>query len=133
MAMARTSLSWLSVGSDENRQQVPDLGVDVCCRAGENGVAGLVGAPACGWVRDAPVQSARMVAEAGTGLTGPVAQGDHVVEPAASEGVQVARALVGDLDAEVVSKDPRDIGVQSLLGAGTGADRLHMTTGVTAQ
>ena len=42
----------------------------------------------------------RVAGELRAGLAGPVAQGDHVVEPAAGEGVQVPGALAGDVDAE---------------------------------
>ena len=52
------------------------------------------------------------------GLAGLVAQGDHVVEPAAGEGVQVPGALVGDVDAELVAQHPDGVGVQVAAWAG---------------
>ena len=53
----------LVVGGGEDRQQVPDTGVDVCRGALERGVAGLIGVVGGGRVGDAPVDPPRVVRE----------------------------------------------------------------------
>src|SRR5215204_7091701 len=110
---------------------MPDTGVYVRSDAGEGGVAGPVAVAGRGRVGDAPVRPARMIAELGTNLAGPVTQGDHVVEPAAGERVQVPGALSGAVDTEVVVQYPHSVGVQPRLGAASGADRLD-AAGVVA-
>ena len=73
-----------------------DAGVDVRGGALEGGVARR---RARGRVGDAPVRATWVVRELGADLAGPVAQGDHVVEPATGDRVEVPRALAGDVDA----------------------------------
>ena len=85
----------------------------------EGGVAGLVGVAGRGRVGDAPVDAPRVVGELGADLADLVAQGDHVVEPAAGEGVQVAGALAGDVDAVARRAAPG-----RRRGAGRGLGRL---------
>ena len=98
---------------------MPDADVDVCRRALESGVAGLVAVAGRGRVGNAPVGPLRVARELGARLAGPVAQGDHVVEPATGEGVEVPGSLVGDVDAE------RDHAVRApRWGAGRGLGRL---------
>src|SRR5829696_5054295 len=112
---------------------MPDTGVYVRSDAGEGGVAGPVAVAGRGRVGDAPVRPARMVAELGTNLAGPVTQGDHVVEPVAGERVQGPGELSGDVDAELVVQHSNRVGVQSRLGVDSGADRLDAAGGVAAQ
>ena len=61
----------------------------------------------------------RVVGELRADLAGPVAQGDHVVERAAGEGVQVPGALAGDVDAERLAQHPDGVGVQVAAWAGS--------------
>ena len=110
----------------EDGQQVPDAGVDVRRRALEGGVALPVGRRWPCWVGDAPVDPPWLVGELGAGLAGLVAQGDHVVELAAGQRVQVPRPLVGDVDAELLAQDPYGVGVDTWFGVAAGADyRRH--------
>ena len=109
-----------------------DAGVDVGRGAGECRVAGLVAVAGQGRVGNAPVHAARVIVELGTGLAGPVAERDHVVESTPDEAVQVAGALVGDVDAVLVAQHPYGVGMQVWLGAAADARDYHMSGGVVA-
>jgi hypothetical protein len=93
-------LNLRAVCGGEDGQQVPNTCVDVCCGALERRIADVVVVIGRGRVGDAPVGPPRMVGEFRAGLACPVAQGDHVAEPAAAEGVQVLGSLGGDVDAD---------------------------------
>jgi hypothetical protein len=120
------------VGGGEDGQQVPDARVDVGCGALERGVTGLLVVIGRGRVGDAPVGPPRM-GEFRTGLAGPVAQGDHMGEPAAGEGVQVLGSLRGDVDAERLAQHPDGMGVQARLGPATGTARRDPIRRVVTQ
>ena len=121
------------VAGGEDRQQVPDTDVDVCRRALERGVAELLVVIHGGRVGNAPVGPLRVAGELRAYLAGPVAQGDHVAEPATGEGVHVPGSLVGDVDAERLTKHSDGVGVQVALGPVTGAGDRQMGGGVVAQ
>ena len=120
------------VGGGEDGQQVPDARVDVGCGALERGVTGLLVVIGRGRVGDAPVGPPRM-GEFRTGLAGPVAQGDHMGEPAAGEGVQVLGSLRGDVDAERLAQHPDGVAVQVGLGPVTGTGHGDAAGSVVAQ
>src|SRR5262249_19215681 len=122
----------LAVGGSEDRQQVPDPGVDVRRGALEGGVAGLVGVARRGWVGDAPVDSSRVVGEVGTNFASLVAQSDHVVEPAGGESVQVPGLLIGDVNIERVAQHPNGVGVHAGFGPAAGAGDRYVLCGVVA-
>jgi hypothetical protein len=71
--------------------------------------------------------------ELGAGFAGLVAQRDHVVEPAACEGVEVSRLVAGDVDAELVAQDPHGVEVHVGFGSAAGACHGHAVGVVLAQ
>ena len=121
------------VGGGEDGQQVPDTGVGVCCGALERGEAELVVVIDGGWVGDAPVGPPGVVGELRACLACPVAQGDHMAEPAAVEGVHVLGSLAGDVDAEHFAQYPDGVGVQVGLGPVPGAGHGDVVGNVVAQ
>jgi hypothetical protein len=86
-----------------------------------------------GRVGNAPVGPLRVTGELRARLAGPVAQGDHVAEPATGDGVHVLGSLVGDVDAERLTKHSDGVGVQVALGPVAGAGDRHVGGGVMAQ
>jgi hypothetical protein len=82
----------------EDRKQVPDPGVDVGGDTLEGGVSALLGIAGSRRVGDAPVPPSRLVTQLWQRLAGPVAQGDHVVEPVIREGAEVSRPLTAQGD-----------------------------------
>ena len=103
---------------------MPHAGVDL---GGGPGGGGLAGAR----LGDAPVQPA--AAEVGQRLAGPVAQGDHVVEAVAGEGVHVPGPPGGEVDAVVPAERVHGALVHRRSGVGAGAGGRHAAVGVVAQ
>ena len=107
----------------EDREQVPDPGVDVGGDALEGGVPALLGIVGSRRVGNAPVPPSRVVAQLWQRLAGPVAQGDHVVEPAFRQGAEVSRPLTAQVDAVLLVQDPHGVGMQD--GPRSGARTRH--------
>ena len=75
----------------------------------------------------------RVVGELRACLASPVAQGDHMAEPAAVEGVHVLGSLAGDVDAEHFAQYSDGVGVQVGLGPVPGAGHGDVVGNVVAQ
>ena len=126
---------WTSVTGGRRRGRAAGGGRGCRCRprcAGRRG-SRPVAVAGRGGVGDAPVHPPGMARELGADLAGLVAQGDHVVEPAAGQRVQVPGALAGDVDAVLVAQHPYGVGVQVGLGAAAGAGHLDPTGGAVAE
>ena len=74
-----------------------------------------------------------LTGEVRKGLTGLVAQTDHVVEVAVVHRVQAPRALAGDIDAELVVQHTDGVGMKVGFGPDAGADHIEPPARMVAQ
>src|SRR4051812_5624527 len=99
--MVEPPSSWFGpvsfAGRGEDGELIPDPGVELNREVLEDGAAGVVVAARRRRVGDAPVDAPRVMGKAEPGLTGSVAQRDHLVEPTPGKRVEMPWLMAGDV------------------------------------